>query len=48
MAAVLTPSPDPVNQLIMAGPMLVLYGLSIGIAWVFEKRTDDTPAGLDR
>ena len=49
VAAVLTPSPDPVNQFIMAGPMLILYGLSIGIAWVFEKRqVDARPADLDR
>ena len=45
VAAVLTPSPDPVNQFIMAGPMLALYGLSILIAWVFGRRpTDDDPA----
>ena len=44
VAALLTPSPDPVNQLIMAGPMLLLYGLSILIAWLFAKRpTDDDP-----
>ncbi|MCH7748595.1 MAG: twin-arginine translocase subunit TatC [Acidobacteria bacterium] len=42
VAAVLTPSPDFVNQLIMAGPMLVLYGLSILIAWVFAKRPGDS------
>lgn len=38
LAAFLTPA-DVVSQFIMAGPMLVLYGLSIGIAWVFAKRT---------
>ena len=38
LAAVLTASPDPVNQIIMAGPMLALYGLSILIAWVFGKK----------
>ena len=37
LAAVFTASPDPVNQIIMAGPMLALYGLSILIAWMFAK-----------
>ena len=41
VAAVLTPSPDPVNQLMMAGPMLALYGLSILIAWIFGTATED-------
>ena len=41
VAAVLTPSPDPVNQLMMAGPMLALYGLSILIAWVFGAAAED-------
>ena len=39
LAAVLTASPDPVNQIIMAGPMLALYGLSILIAWAFSTST---------
>lgn len=38
--ALLTP-PDVVTQLMLAAPMLLLYVLSIGIAWLFEKpRTD--------
>ena len=41
VAAVLTPSPDPVNQFLMAGPMLALYGLSILIAWLFGTAQDD-------
>lgn len=40
-AAILTPTPDPVTMTVMAGPMLALYILSIGIAWVFRKRTAD-------
>ena len=43
-AAVLTPTPDPVTMTVMAGPMIALYVLCIGIAWVFRKRTAD-PAG---
>lgn len=38
IAALVTPSPDPVNQLIFAAPMLVLYALSIGVAWLFGKK----------
>ena len=37
-AAILTPTPDPVTMTVMAGPMIALYGLSIGIAWLFRKR----------
>jgi sec-independent protein translocase protein TatC len=37
LAAFLTPA-DVVSQFLMAGPMIVLYGLSIGIAWAFARR----------
>jgi sec-independent protein translocase protein TatC len=37
VAAVLTPGPDVASQLLMAGPLLVLYALSIGVAYVFGK-----------
>ena len=37
-AAILTPTPDPVTMTVMAGPMIALYGLSIGIAWVCRQR----------
>ena len=37
-AAVITPSADPVTQTIFAAPMVVLYILSIGVAWIFGKR----------
>ena len=38
LAAVITPSSDVVNQTLMAGPMIVLYLISILIAWMFGKR----------
>ncbi|MCX7879898.1 MAG: twin-arginine translocase subunit TatC [Ignavibacteria bacterium] len=38
LAAVLTPTPDPVNQLIFAGPLFILYEISIVIAKIFEVR----------
>ena len=40
-AAVLTPTGDPVTLTMMAAPMVVLYILSIGIAWLFGKRKTD-------
>lgn len=36
MAALLTP-PDIITQSMMAGPLLVLYGLSVGVAWFFSS-----------
>jgi sec-independent protein translocase protein TatC len=36
--AVLSPGGDIASQMILAGPMLVLYVISIGVAWVFQKR----------
>jgi sec-independent protein translocase protein TatC len=44
IAAIITPSSDVASQLIVAGPMVVLYILSIAIAWVFgpkKKRSDE-------
>jgi sec-independent protein translocase protein TatC len=38
VAAVITPSPDVVSQVLVAGPMVGLYGLSILIAWIFRRR----------
>ncbi len=38
LGAVLSPGTDVVSQALMAGPMLVLYILSIGIAWAFAKK----------
>ena len=38
IAAIITPTPDMITQSIIAGPMLVLYGLSILIAFFSEKR----------
>lgn len=38
VAAVITPTSDVVTQSLMAAPMIVLYGLSIAIAWVCGKK----------
>jgi sec-independent protein translocase protein TatC len=37
VAAVLTPGPDVASQLLMAAPLLVLYLVSIGVAYVFGR-----------
>lgn len=38
VAAILTP-PDPLSQIMLAGPLIGLYIVSIGIAFVFGKRS---------
>jgi sec-independent protein translocase protein TatC len=40
IAAVLTPSPDMVNQAFLAVPMIALYFLGVGVAFLFGKRHD--------
>lgn len=37
-AAILTPSPDAFNQVLMAGPLLVLYEIGIIVARIIERR----------
>ena len=37
LAAFLTPTPDIINQLLLAVPMLLLYILSIGVAYIWRK-----------
>lgn len=43
IAAILTP-PDVVSQLLMAGPLLILYGVSIGVVRMTERDIDATNA----
>jgi sec-independent protein translocase protein TatC len=38
VAAVATPTPDPVTMLLAMGPLVVLFELSVALARVFEKR----------
>jgi sec-independent protein translocase protein TatC len=38
VAAVLSPTTDIPNLLVFAAPMMILYFLSVGIAWVFHRR----------
>lgn len=43
LAAVITPSPDPVTQLMVAGPLWVLYEISTVIARVAYPKTANLP-----
>jgi sec-independent protein translocase protein TatC len=38
VAAVLTPTPDPVNQTIMAAPIILLYQFSVVLIWFVNRR----------
>ena len=40
VGAVLSPGTDPVGQVMMAGPMFILYVISIGLAWMFGKKKE--------
>jgi sec-independent protein translocase protein TatC len=40
VGAVLSPGTDPVGQVLMAGPMFLLYLISIGLAWAFGKKKE--------
>jgi sec-independent protein translocase protein TatC len=50
LAAVLTPGPDIASQFLMAGPLLILYVLSIGVAYVFatERKQEEETESPDR
>lgn len=37
-AAILTPTPDAFNQFMMAGPLIILYGVGVLAAWLFGRK----------
>jgi sec-independent protein translocase protein TatC len=43
-AAALTPTPDAFNQMLMAGPLIILYEVGIVSARIFGRRTLPVPA----
>ena len=45
VAAVITPTTDFANMLVIAGPMIALYVVGIGVAWVFGRRRIERPSG---
>ena len=44
ISAVVTPGGEVVTQIAMAGPLCLLYVLSIGLAWLFGKKRQIEPA----
>jgi sec-independent protein translocase protein TatC len=47
VAAFLTPGGDPISQAAMALPMLLLYGISVLLAWIFGKKQTVPDDDLD-
>jgi sec-independent protein translocase protein TatC len=43
LAAIITP-PDVLSQLLLAIPLAILYLLSIGVAWIFARKRDESSA----
>lgn len=42
IAAILTPTPDPINQSLMAFPAILLYQASVVLVWVVNKKRHTT------
>lgn len=47
LAAMLTP-PDYISQIMMAAPLIILYNLSIGIAFIITRRREAALAAIER
>ena len=48
IAAVITPTGDPGNMLIIAAPMVLLYCAGIVIAWIFGRRRRTDVSGMEQ
>lgn len=48
VGAILTPSPDIFSQILMAGPMIVLYNLSIIPAYIITRNRERAQAALEK
>jgi sec-independent protein translocase protein TatC len=46
-AAILTPTPDALNQSLMAGPIILLYEIGIVSARIFGRKRTPAPAGQE-
>jgi sec-independent protein translocase protein TatC len=44
-AALLTPSPDPWNQLVFAAPMIAMYIVGVAIAWLVQPKAEPEADG---
>lgn len=42
IGAVLTPTPDPINQTLMSAPLVLLYGVGVGLAWITQRKPGET------
>lgn len=47
LAAILTPTPDIMNQLILAIPLMLLYEISILLVWIIGKKKGLNPASSE-
>ena len=45
LAAIITPTFDPINQTLVAVPLVILYEMSIWLARLVYRRKEETPAG---
>lgn len=43
IAAILTPTPDPINQTLMALPVILLYQLSVIVVWLRRRKQKAAP-----
>jgi sec-independent protein translocase protein TatC len=46
VAAIVTPTPDPLTQTLVGGPLILLYVLGVGMAW-FTSRRHRRPRPVD-
>jgi sec-independent protein translocase protein TatC len=47
-AAIITPTGDAVNLMLMAGPMLACYELGVLLVWIIEKRRKNNTTAIDK
>jgi sec-independent protein translocase protein TatC len=45
-AAVISPTPDVMNQLLLASPLVLMYQFGIGLVWITNRRQAHKPIGL--
>lgn len=44
LAAIITPTPDPFNQALVGGPLLVLYFVGVLFAWILQPKRPEAEA----
>jgi len=42
ISAIICPLPDPISMCLFASPLLLLYGASIGVAYIFHPKRRET------